>query len=448
MCSITAGFDTEKLLPLLRQNMTRGNFTHSVAQFAYSGEMKRNDRYGHSLALGSGLVTIVDAVLDTPTYKIIHMQAPTGASGVKTEHIHPAETDRFLLWHNGILKDKTIADIREDLRLDDTWDTMLLAKSFEFLGDTWTDALSEIDGSFACILYDKKLKKLYVFRTQSAPLFWDEALTISSTTFNGAEEVPYGVVYELELLENATPTVTTFQAKDNPYFMPEEKKFPQAPVVSPQAAMYLEKDKLIAAAHYYKEAMELIGVSFEGDDVKETPMRVMKMWREVFCSVGQTLKAVKEVSDPTCEIKLMQFDKGHYNQLVTCQNIPFISTCSHHHVFFPGKGHIGYLPGEGLMGLSKMARVLEFYSRMPQSQENICEQVAKFIFENVKPAFVIVFLQATHMCMSARGVKKPGSFTSTSKIMANPKLVGDVAVTELKNEFFQILSLGNGFQMT
>ena len=214
-------------------------------------------------------------------------------------------------------------------------------------------------------------------------------------------------------------------------------------MTTPAITATWSNETLDRAAAYYKQAMELIGVDFKSLDTQETPRRVMKMWKELFSSVGKELQVVKEVQDHTYQIKLMQFDKRTYDQMVTCQQIPFVSTCSHHHILFTGKGHIGYVPGKGLMGLSKMGRVLEFYARQPQSQEALSEQVCQFIFEQCKPKFVIVLLQAEHGCMTCRGAKKHGAFTTTCKILST-KSLNSTYVRDLKTEFLTILSLNGG----
>lgn len=193
------------------------------------------------------------------------------------------------------------------------------------------------------------------------------------------------------------------------------------------------------AAVLYKEALEILGVEFE-DDSADTPMRVIKMYEELFSSNGKALVPVKEVHNPSTEIKMFQFDKYDYDQLIIVQDIPFSSMCAHHHVPFYGVGHIGYLPGEGLTGLSKLARVLEFYSKRPQTQEHLAEQVCKFIYETIEPRFVMVVLQAEHLCMAIRGVKKPGSKTTTSKLMFKKKLCDPMS---LKAEFIELVRLGH-----
>ena len=105
-----------------------------------------------------------------------------------------------------------------------------------------------------------------------------------------------------------------------------------------------------------------------------------------------------------------------YTAMVMEKEIPFYSMCAHHFVPFYGHGHIAYIPKERIIGLSKLPRLLEFFARRPQLQERLTEQVAGVLWEELKPLGVMVVIEARHLCVELRGVKKPGSVTVTSAI--------------------------------
>jgi GTP cyclohydrolase I len=106
----------------------------------------------------------------------------------------------------------------------------------------------------------------------------------------------------------------------------------------------------------------------------------------------------------------------HYTAMVMEKDIPFYSLCSHHFVPFYGHAHIAYIPNDKIVGLSKMPRILEFYARRPQLQERLTEQVAGFLAEKLSPQGVMVVIEARHLCVEMRGVKKSGALTVTSAI--------------------------------
>ena len=105
-----------------------------------------------------------------------------------------------------------------------------------------------------------------------------------------------------------------------------------------------------------------------------------------------------------------------YSHMVMEKNIPFYSMCAHHLVPFYGHAHIAYIPGSRIIGLSKFARILEFYAKRPQLQKRLTEQVVKFFEERLQPQESMVVIEARHLCVEMRGVKKPGAVTTTSAI--------------------------------
>jgi GTP cyclohydrolase IA len=150
--------------------------------------------------------------------------------------------------------------------------------------------------------------------------------------------------------------------------------------------------------------LEAIGEDTERAGLVETPARVARMYQELCYSVG--LDAASEI---TCK-----FNEGTEG-LVIVKDIAFTSLCEHHLIPFSGVAHIAYLPSEGVItGLSKLARVVELTARRLQVQERMTEEIADAILTGIEPKAVCVMLEAEHMCMSMRGIKKPGSRTLTT----------------------------------
>lgn len=153
--------------------------------------------------------------------------------------------------------------------------------------------------------------------------------------------------------------------------------------------------------------LEGVGEDPDREGLLETPARVARMYEEVFAGLTE---------DPARHFAVT-FDE-HYDGIVLVRDIPFYSMCEHHLVPFFGTAHVAYLPsGDGrICGLSKLARLVEAYARRPQVQERLTAQVADTLCEQLHPQGAIVVMEAEHMCMSMRGVQKPGAKTVTSAI--------------------------------
>ncbi|MBU8907236.1 GTP cyclohydrolase I FolE [Desertibacillus haloalkaliphilus] len=152
--------------------------------------------------------------------------------------------------------------------------------------------------------------------------------------------------------------------------------------------------------------LEAIGEDPDREGLLDTPKRVAKMYGEVFQGLNQ---------DPKEHFATI-FGEDH-EELVLVKDIPFYSMCEHHLVPFFGKAHVGYIPRGGkVTGLSKLARAVEAVAKRPQLQERITSTVADSLVETLDPHGVIVVVEAEHMCMTMRGVKKPGSSTVTSAV--------------------------------
>lgn len=152
--------------------------------------------------------------------------------------------------------------------------------------------------------------------------------------------------------------------------------------------------------------LEAVGEDPNREGLLDTPARVARMYEEIFSGLNK---------DPKDQFTVV-FSEDH-EELVLVKDIPFFSTCEHHLVPFFGKAHIGYIPRGGrVTGLSKLARAVETVARRPQLQERITSTVADSIVDTLDPYGVIVVIEAEHMCMTMRGVKKPGSKTITSAV--------------------------------
>lgn len=154
---------------------------------------------------------------------------------------------------------------------------------------------------------------------------------------------------------------------------------------------------------HIKEILKLIGEDVEREGLLETPARVTRMYEEIYS--GYEIEP-KEVLGAV-------FDENH-EELVIVKDIVYYSQCEHHMAPFFGKVHIGYLPSGKILGLSKMARLTEAITRRLQVQERITKQIADVLDEELLPQGVIVVVEGEHLCMCARGVKKPGSKTITT----------------------------------
>ncbi|AUI53261.1 GTP cyclohydrolase I FolE [Arthrobacter crystallopoietes] len=156
-----------------------------------------------------------------------------------------------------------------------------------------------------------------------------------------------------------------------------------------------------------REILIAVGEDPDREGLVETPRRVAKSYAEVFAGLHQ---------DPA-ELLATTFDIDH-EEMVLVKDIPFYSTCEHHLVPFHGTAHIGYIPShEGkVTGLSKLARLVEVFARRPQVQERLTTQIVDALMEHLEPKGAIVVVECEHMCMSMRGVRKPGAKTVTSAV--------------------------------
>lgn len=181
-----------------------------------------------------------------------------------------------------------------------------------------------------------------------------------------------------------------------------------------------------------KEAVKLllegIGEDTGREGLADTPDRIARMYTELFAGMTE------EPSVPLSRVFTVE-----NSEMVLEKDIVFYSMCEHHMLPFYGKAHVAYIPDGRVVGLSKLARTVEIYARRLQVQERMTNQIADAVMEHLKPGGVMVVLEAEHLCMTMRGVKKPGSKTMS---IATRGAFAESA--ELQNRFFQMLHMGGG----
>jgi len=154
-----------------------------------------------------------------------------------------------------------------------------------------------------------------------------------------------------------------------------------------------------------KLILEGIGEDLERPGVKDTPRRVAEMYEEIFAGIeGEPEQLLKSIEGES------------HDEMILIKDIPFYSVCEHHLLPFIGKAHIAYIPKGDIVGLSELAKALEHFAKRPQVQERLTSQLADLIMDRLKPKGAMVIIDADHLCMSMRGIKKPGSRTVTSAV--------------------------------
>jgi GTP cyclohydrolase I len=168
----------------------------------------------------------------------------------------------------------------------------------------------------------------------------------------------------------------------------------------------IQREKAERVAGHVRGILAALGLDLSDPNLVETDLRVAKMYLEMF-------HGLEEGAGP--KVTTFPNEEG-YSHMVMEKQIPFYSMCAHHLVPFYGHAHIAYIPRDRILGLSKFSRILEFYAKRPQLQERITEQVVTFLEENLRPQGAMVVIEARHLCVEMRGVKKPGALTVTSAL--------------------------------
>ncbi len=164
-----------------------------------------------------------------------------------------------------------------------------------------------------------------------------------------------------------------------------------------------ENEKKIEKA--IKSILEAIGEDPNREGLLETPQRIARMYQQIFSGIDH---------NPKQDIKI--FHEENHQEMVIVNDISFYSMCEHHMLPFFGKASIAYIPNKKITGISKLARILDSFSKRLQLQERLTTQVAEFIMQEIEPQGVMVVIKAEHLCMSMRGVQKPGTYITTSAV--------------------------------
>jgi GTP cyclohydrolase I len=180
---------------------------------------------------------------------------------------------------------------------------------------------------------------------------------------------------------------------------------------------------VVAAEQAAGQLLAALGADISGESLRGTPRRMAEAYAELLTPEPFALTTFP--------------NDGGYDELVVARSIPFHSLCEHHMLPFIGVAHVGYLPGERIIGLSKLARVVEKFARALQVQERLTKQIGDWLHEHLEPKGVGVVLEAEHLCMSLRGVQKPGARTVTSALQG---LIRDDART--RQEFLALAREG------
>jgi GTP cyclohydrolase I len=154
-----------------------------------------------------------------------------------------------------------------------------------------------------------------------------------------------------------------------------------------------------------KEILVAVGEDITREGLRDTPKRIARMYNEL-------LSGMRE--DPKAHLKSVFSEDS--DEIVLLRDIPFYSMCEHHLMPFIGKAHVAYLPAGRVIGVSKLARIVDAFSKRLQTQERLTKQIADFLMKNLKPLGVAVVMEASHGCMTIRGIKKPGSVMVTSAL--------------------------------
>lgn len=168
----------------------------------------------------------------------------------------------------------------------------------------------------------------------------------------------------------------------------------------------LDDPKIREVAARFRAAFEALGLDLEDPNLVGTDLRVARAYRELFAGL---------YAGAAPDLRTFPNTEG-YSEMVAITGIPFHSLCAHHLLPFFGTAHVAYLPKDRIVGLSKLARIVDFFARRPQVQEKMTEQIIELLNERLRPAGAMVVLEARHFCMEMRGVAKAGLVTTTSAI--------------------------------
>jgi GTP cyclohydrolase I len=179
-----------------------------------------------------------------------------------------------------------------------------------------------------------------------------------------------------------------------------------------------------------RDILRHIGEDPEREGLVRTPVRVVQAYEYLTSGYSQ---------DPKQVINGALFTEEQYQEIILCRDVDFYSLCEHHLLPFIGKAHVAYLPNRHIVGLSKIARLVEIFARRLQIQERLTTQIAQTIMDEIKPLGVAVVLEAEHLCMRMRGVEKQNSYVTTSAMLGRFR-----THLETRQEFMNLLRNGKG----
>lgn len=196
------------------------------------------------------------------------------------------------------------------------------------------------------------------------------------------------------------------------------------------------------AAEHYRKFLAACGIDIaQNEDMVETPERVASWVVEATKNYRRKpIVTSKPVYDREMELKLTVFPAENLNELVFEGGMTFTSLCAHHMLPFYGEAWVGYIPNGRIIGLSKLPRIVDFFSKSPQTQEYLTADIADYLDFTLTPRFVGVLLRATHTCVSCRGVNKPTAYTVTSTFRTHSGVRGE-AYDTTKKEFLSMVSM-------
>ncbi|SMB97089.1 GTP cyclohydrolase I [Hymenobacter roseosalivarius DSM 11622] len=207
----------------------------------------------------------------------------------------------------------------------------------------------------------------------------------------------------LNTMDNAVPAAAaTDRPVPNDAHLPVDLRTP----LRPDAFTLSEEEKIAGIADHFREIMMLLGLDLDDDSLNGTPRRVAKMY------VQEWFRGLNPVYQP--DVKLFD-NRYQYHQMLVERDITLFSCCEHHFVPIIGKAHVAYLPGEHVVGLSKLNRVVQYYARRPQVQERLTRQIAEELKNTLHTNDVAVLIEADHLCVMSRGVNDTSSGTLTAE---------------------------------
>lgn len=185
----------------------------------------------------------------------------------------------------------------------------------------------------------------------------------------------------------------------------------------------MARDKIECIGYHISEIMKVLNLDLTDPNLRDTPRRFAKMYLEIF-------QGLEVKNEP--DITVFPNEDG-FDSMVAMTDITFYSMCAHHLLPFWGRAHVAYIPTDQIVGLSKLARMVEYYARRPQIQERMTQQIAEYLEKELSPLGAMVVVDARHLCMEMRGVEKPGTWTTTSAVR------GAFQKRDTREEFLELM---------